>query len=136
MIGVVIITHGKLAESFVDVIYQITGPQSSLVPLCIFPQDDMKKHREQFLKKIEELDDGDGVIVVTDLFGGTPSNLALSALGTCSSKVEVIAGVNLPLLVQLMTSRKNLPLVEVAHSAQEAGKKYIQLASALLEVDR
>lgn len=131
MIGLVIVTHGRLAEAFRDAIEHIVGPQEALEAICIGPDDDMDARRQQILASVQEVNRGQGVLLLTDMFGGTPSNLALTALA--KNGVEVIAGINLPLLVKLMSLRQNRPLRQAAEEAQEAGRKYISLASALLD---
>ncbi len=131
MIGLVIVTHGRLAEAFRDAIEHIVGPQEALDAICIGPDDDMDARRQQILASVQEVNRGQGVLLLTDMFGGTPSNLALTALA--KNGVEVIAGINLPLLVKLMSLRQNRPLRQAAEEAQEAGRKYISLASALLD---
>jgi PTS system mannose-specific IIA component len=131
VIGLVIVTHGRLAEAFRDAIEHIVGPQEALDAICIGPDDDMDARRQQILASVQEVNRGQGVLLLTDMFGGTPSNLALTALA--KNGVEVIAGINLPLLVKLMSLRQNRPLRQAAEEAQEAGRKYISLASALLD---
>ncbi|MFT6582347.1 MAG: PTS sugar transporter subunit IIA [Alphaproteobacteria bacterium] len=130
MIGVVLVTHGDLAKEFVAALEHIVGPQETTEAVSIGPDDDMELRRQEIIQKVEDVNSGDGVIVLTDLFGGTPSNLAISIME--QSKVEVIAGVNLPTLVKLASVRKTMPLAEAAAAAQEAGQKYINLASRLL----
>jgi mannose PTS system EIIA component len=130
MIGVVLVTHGDLAKEFVAALEHIVGPQDATEAVSIGPDDDMELRRQEIIQKVEDVNAGDGVIVLTDLFGGTPSNLAISIME--QSKVEVIAGVNLPTLVKLASVRKTMPLEDAAVAAQEAGQKYINLASRLL----
>lgn len=131
MIGLVIITHGQLAKAFVESLEHVVGTVQNVRAICIYPQDDSEWQRANILKAIEEVDQGQGVILLTDLFGGVPSNLAISALGVKS--VEVIAGINLPMLVRLARLQKGTSLKEAVEQAQEAGRKYIHVASALLE---
>lgn len=131
MIGIVIVTHGQLAKAFIEALEHVVGPVNNIRAICIYPQDNIDEHREIILKTVEEVDEGEGVILLTDLFGGTPSNLAISALGIKS--VEVIAGINLPMLVRLARLQQGTPLKEAAVQGQEAGRKYIHAASALLE---
>ena len=131
MIGLVIVTHGQLAESFVEALEHVVGPRENIRAICIYPQDNMDQQRENILKMVEEVDSGEGVILLTDLFGGTPSNLAISALGVKS--IEVIAGINLPMLVRLARLKEGTPLKEAVAQGQEAGRKYIHAASTLLE---
>ncbi len=132
MIGIVLVTHGRLAEEFVDAMVHVHGPQAAVQTVCIGPDDDMDEQRLNILKAVQNADiDGDGVIILTDMFGGTPSNLAISVMD--QTKSEVIAGVNLPMLIKLASRRtQSNDLTLVATEAQEAGKKYISLASAIL----
>lgn len=130
MIGIVLVTHGKLADEFLSAMQHIVGPQNQIETACIGPNDDMNERREDILTKVQAVDSGAGVIVLTDMFGGTPSNLAISIMD--KANVEVIAGINLPMLVKLNTLRKELPLKEAVKGAKEAGLKYITIASELL----
>jgi mannose PTS system EIIA component len=130
MIGVVLVTHGDLAKEFIAALEHIVGAQDATEAVSIGPEDDMELRRQEIIQKVEDVNSGDGVIVLTDLFGGTPSNLAISIME--QSKVEVIAGVNLPTLVKLASVRKTMALGDAAVAAQEAGQKYINLASRLL----
>ena len=130
MIGIVLVSHGRLAEEFIAALEHIVGPQQNVCPICIDADDDMEVRRREILDCVGDVDDGDGVAVLTDMFGGTPSNLALSVLG--QPNVEVVAGVNLPMLIRLASIRTNLDLAEAVASAQEAGRKYINVASNLL----
>jgi PTS system mannose-specific IIA component len=130
MIGLVIVTHGGLAQEFVHAMEHVVGPQEAVKAICIGPDDDMERRRRDILKACAEVDVGDGVILLTDMFGGTPSNLAISVME--QTKAEVIAGLNLPMLIKLASLRTREPLsVCVAH-AQEAGRKYISVASYVL----
>lgn len=131
MIGLVIVTHGQLAKAFVEALEHVVGPCKNVRAICIYPQDNVDLHRESILKTVEEVDKGQGVILLTDLFGGTPSNLAISALGL--KPIEVIAGINLPMLVQLARLKEGTSLKEAVRQGQEAGRKYIHAASILLE---
>ena len=131
MIGLVLVTHGTLASEFVVAMEHVVGPQKQIATICIGPRDDMESRRKEISQAIKEVDSGDGVIILSDLFGGTPSNLAISVMG--GAKIEVIAGVNLPMLIKLAEVRNRLPLAEAALAAQEAGRKYISVASALLQ---
>lgn len=130
MIGLVIVTHGKLATEFRNALEHVVGPQEQLEVVCIEANDDMELRREDIEKAVHAVDTGDGVALLTDLFGGTPSNMAISLMP--NANVEVIAGINLPLLVKLASVRKTNDLAQSATEAQEAGRKYIQVASALL----
>ena len=131
MIGVVLVTHSKLAFELISALEHIVGPQEKIAALCIGPEDDIDQRRKEILKYIHDVDQGDGVVVLTDMFGGTPSNLAISILG--KANIEVIAGVNLPMLVRLSSVRKYETLSQAAESAQDAGRKYINIASQILE---
>ena len=130
MIGLVIVTHGRLAAEFVSAMEHVVGPQKGVRAICIGPDDDMEQRRSDIVSAAKAVDDGSGVIVLTDMFGGTPSNLAISVME--QTKAEVIAGLNLPMLIKLASLRAREPLsVCVAH-AQEAGRKYISVASYVL----
>ena len=126
----VLVTHGNLANEFISAMQHVVGKQEQIAPVCIGPEDDMEMRRAEILKKVEEVNDGSGVVVLTDMFGGTPSNLAISIMDR--APVEIIAGVNLPMLIKLASLRKEKTLKETVSGAQEAGKKYINVASQLL----
>jgi mannose PTS system EIIA component len=127
MIGVLLVTHGRLADELKAATEHVVGPQQDFRTVCIGPSDDMEARREEILDAIKAVDTGEGVILLTDMFGGTPSNLAISAMG--SGKIEVIAGVNLPMLIKLASVRAKASLGEAVDKAQEAGRKYIRVAS-------
>ena len=131
MIGMVLVTHGQLAREFVTALEHVVGPQQNIVTVCIGPEDDMEQHRNEILQGIKEVDKGRGVVLMTDMFGGTPSNLAISVMS--DAKVEVIAGVNLPMLIKFSSVRASESLADAVASAQEAGRKYINVASSLLK---
>ena len=133
MIGMILVTHGRLAEELIAALEHVVGPQDSIAAICIGPDDDMEQHRQKIMEQTRETDNGDGVVLLTDMFGGTPSNLAISVMDNVN--VEVIAGVNLPMLIKLTSVRDSLPLAEAVASAQEAGRKYINIASQLLATD-
>lgn len=133
MIGIVLVTHGRLAEEFVAAMEHVVGPQSAVASICIGPDDDMEERRGQILESIAKVDDGSGVILLTDMFGGTPSNLAISVIE--KANVEVIAGANLPMLIKLASVRGESSLIDAATQAQDAGRKYINIASELLGSD-
>lgn len=130
MIGLVLVTHGNLAEEFISAMQHVVGKQDNIAAVCIGPEDDMEVRRSEILAKVEEVNCGDGVVVLTDMFGGTPSNLAISIMDR--APVEIIAGVNLPMLIKIASLRKDKKLKETVEGAQEAGKKYINIASQLL----
>ncbi len=130
MIGLVLVTHGSLAVEFVTAMEHVVGPQSAVEAICIGPDDDMEIRRSDIAAAIEKVDSGRGVIVLTDLFGGTPSNLAISLMEIGS--VEVIAGVNLPMLIRLEGARRTMSVVAAVAAAREAGRKYISVASEVL----
>jgi mannose PTS system EIIA component len=130
MIGLVIVTHGRLAEEFVSAMEHVVGPQRAVKAICIGPEDDMERRRSDILKACAEVDAGDGVILLTDMFGGTPSNLAISVME--QTKAEVIAGLNLPMLIKLASVRQREGLQACVAHAQEAGRKYISVASYVL----
>ena len=131
MIGLVLVTHGRLAEEFVAATEHVVGPQPATRAICIGPDDDMERRRQDILDAIGTTDDGNGVIVLTDMFGGTPSNLAISVMD--KANVEIIAGVNLPMLIKLASVRAGNDLRSAVASAQEAGRTYIHVAGRLLE---
>lgn len=133
MIGLVLVTHGKLAKEFISATEHVVGPQKNVKAICIGPDDDMEKRREDIMRDVKAVDTGDGVIVLTDMFGGTPSNLSISILG--KGKVEVIAGINLPMLIRLASVRDGGTLSDAVEQAQEAGRKYISIASRVLAGD-
>ncbi|MEX2449747.1 MAG: PTS sugar transporter subunit IIA [Rhodospirillales bacterium] len=130
MIGLVLVTHGRLAEEFISALEHIVGPQEYVGTICIGPEDDMEKRRAEILETVAAADSGEGVVVLTDMFGGTPSNLAISIMD--KANVEVIAGVNLPMLVKLASVRDDKTLSQAVSCAQEAACKYINIASQLL----
>jgi mannose PTS system EIIA component len=130
MIGLVLVTHGQLAVEFVTAMEHVVGPQPAVAAICIGPEDDMEARRADIAKAIVEVETGRGVIVLTDLFGGTPSNLAISLLET--GRVEVIAGINLPMLIRLESARRTMTVVGAVAAAREAGRKYITVASEVL----
>ena len=130
MIGLVLVTHGRLAAEFVVAMEHVVGPQSAVETICIGPDDDMEMRRADIAKAIRAVETGRGVIVLTDLFGGTPSNLAISLMKT--DKIEVIAGVNLPMLIRLEGARKTMDVKSAVAAAREAGRKYISVASEVL----
>ena len=130
MIGMVVVTHGRLAEEFIAAMEHVVGSQSALQAISIGPDDDMEQRRQDILDAVTEVDDGSGVILLTDMFGGTPSNLAISIMD--STHVEVIAGINLPMLIKLASVRIDSTMEEAVSAAQESGKKYINIASHVL----
>ena len=130
MIGLVLVTHGNLALEFISAMQHVVGKQEQVEAVCIGPEDDMEMRREEILKKAGEVNSGSGTIVLTDMFGGTPSNLAISIMDR--APVEIIAAINLPMLIKLASLRKDKSLKEAVEGAQEAGKKYINIASQLL----
>ena len=133
MIGLVIVTHGGLAREFRAALEHIVGPQERLETISIGPEDDMVARRREILDAVAATDTGDGVILLTDMFGGTPANLAISILD--EANVEVIAGINLPILVKLASVRNESPLSEAVVIARDAGRKYIKVASQQLTGD-
>ena len=134
MTGMILVSHGHLAEEMKAVLEHIVGKQDAVETVGIFSDDDMEQRRAEIQEKIKQVDSGDGVIILTDMFGGTPSNLAISVME--QANIEVIAGVNLPMLIKLAQLRTSLPLKEASEGAQEAGRKYINVASALLHKDK
>ncbi len=130
MIGLIVVTHGNLAKEFVAALEHVVGPQQQVLPISIFPNDDMEERRNAIVQAAASVGSGDGVIILTDMFGGTPSNLSISVMD--SGSIEVIAGVNLPMLVKLARIREEAPLHDAVIQAQEAGRKYIHVASLVL----
>ena len=130
MIGLVLVTHGRLASEFITAMEHVVGPQQQIEAICIGPEDDMEARRNDIADAIGRANDGSGVIILTDLFGGTPSNLAISLMK--GEGIEVIAGVNLPMLIRLEGARKTLDVKQAVAAAREAGRKYISVASEIL----
>ncbi len=130
MIGILLVTHGNLALEMISAMEHVVGAQNGLDSVCIAEDDDVEKNRCDIMEKVKKLDTGDGVCIATDMFGGTPSNLAISVME--NNRVEVVAGLNLPMLIKLVRSR-DLPLKQAAEEAAESAKKYINVASELLK---
>lgn len=130
MIGMVIVTHGKLALELRRATEHVVGPQEKLETVCIGPDDNMERRREDIRKAVNKASNGNGVIILTDMFGGTPSNLSISLLD--ENKIEVLAGVNLPMLIKLAEARRTMNLSEAARTARDAGQRYIAIASEIL----
>jgi len=130
MIGLVLVTHGQLATEFRAALEHVVGHQEALETVSIGPEDDMEERRRDIISAVDRVNDGSGVILLTDMFGGTPSNLAISVME--AGRVEVLAGVNLPMLIKLASVRGENGLADAACAAQDAGRKYINVASKLL----
>ena len=130
MIGMILVTHGRLAEEFVHAMEHVVGEQPDVATVCIGPNDDMEARRREIASAIKRVDTGAGAVILTDLFGGTPSNLAISLLKT--GKTEVIAGINLPMLIRLAGARKSMELPAAVAAARDAGRNYITIASEFL----
>jgi mannose PTS system EIIA component len=130
MIGLVLVTHGRLAAEFVVAMEHVVGPQEAIEAICIGPDDDMEARRADIARAVQKVDRGGGVILLTDLFGGTPSNLAISLMEP--GRIEVIAGINLPMLIRLEGARKMMQVKAAVAAAREAGRKYISVASEVL----
>jgi PTS system mannose-specific IIA component len=133
MIGMILVTHGRLAEEFVHAMEHVVGEQADVATICIGPNDDMEARRREIAIAIKRVDSGQGVAILTDLFGGTPSNLAISLLKR--GKTEVIAGINLPMLIRLAGARTDKELTAAVCAAREAGRNYITVASEYLGQD-
>jgi PTS system mannose-specific IIA component len=131
MIGLVIVAHGRLAEEFISVMEHVVGMQKQVAAVAVGPEDDLQKKRDEIIAAISSVDSGKGAIILTDMFGGTPSNLAISV--TADRKVEALAGINLPMLIKLASARQTETLEKAVELAQEAGRKYINVASSLLK---
>ncbi len=130
MIGLVLVTHGRLAAEFISAMEHVVGPQKGVEAICIDADDDMEVRRADIAAAAARVDAGKGVVLLTDMFGGTPSNLAISLMGR--ENVEVIAGINLPMLIRLASVRKDMNVAGAVDAAQEAGRKYISVASKIL----
>lgn len=130
MIGLVLVTHGQLAEEFRHAVEHVVGPQESFETVSIGAEDDMEQRRRDIVAAVARADTGSGVIILTDMFGGTPSNLAISVMD--SGRIEVIAGMNLPMLIKLSSARHNNAMADALEEAQTAGRKYINVASQVL----
>jgi mannose PTS system EIIA component len=130
MIGIVLVTHGRLAAEFRSALEHVMGPQRQIESIMIDPKDDIDSRRKEIIEAVKRVDSGQGVAILTDMFGGTPSNLAISVMSR--PKVEVLAGINLPMLVKLAKVRDECPLAEAVAAAQDAGRKYVTIASRVL----
>jgi len=130
MIGMILVTHGNLAEEFVHAMEHVVGHQEAVATVCIGPSDDMERRRREIAGAIRQVDSGKGTIILTDLFGGTPSNLAISLMK--AGVVEVIAGINLPMLIRLAKARQCMSVQDAALAARDAGRNYITIASEYL----
>ena len=130
MIGLVLVTHGRLATEFCSALEHVMGPQAQVAAVTIGPDDDMEQRRNDILGAVARVQSGQGVVILTDMFGGTPSNLAISVMS--APDVEVVAGINLPMLVKLAKVRGDQPLPEAVAAAQDAGRKYVTIASRVL----
>ncbi|WP_186388742.1 MULTISPECIES: PTS sugar transporter subunit IIA [unclassified Stappia] len=130
MIGLVLVTHGRLAVEFKSALEHVVGPQERIETICIGPDDDMEQRRQDILAAVASVNDGAGVVLLTDMFGGTPSNLAISVMD--GTNIEVIAGVNLPMLIKLASLRGETPIAVAVDEARKAGQKYISVASQVL----
>jgi len=130
MIGIVLVTHGRLAEEFRGAVEHVVGRQERFETVSIGPEDDMEQRRQDIVEAVARADSGAGVIVLTDMFGGTPSNLAISVME--AGRIEVIAGMNLPMLIKLTSVRKDDDMNTALTEAQAAGRKYINVASQVL----
>ena len=130
MIGLVLVTHGRLAEEFRLAVEHVVGPQANFETVCIGADDDMERRRADIVEAVARANTGVGVIILTDMFGGTPSNLAISVMR--AGEVEVVAGVNLPMLIKLTSARIGGDMERALQEAQTAGRKYINVASQVL----
>jgi PTS system mannose-specific IIA component len=131
MIGLVLVTHGRLADEFRHALEHVVGPQDAIAAVAIGPEDDMEQRRQDILDAVAAVNDGSGVIILTDMFGGTPSNLAISVMR--AGEIEVLAGLNLPMLIKLARVRGENNMDQALNCAQESGRKYINIASRLLQ---
>ncbi len=131
MIGIVLVTHRRLANEFCDALIHVVGPQQQITSIAIGANDDMENRRQDILDAVEQVGSGDGVVILTDMFGGTPSNLAISIMRP--GEIEVLAGVNLPMLIKLASIRQECNIKQAIEAAKESGRKYINIASELLD---
>ncbi len=131
MVGLIIVAHFNLAKEMAAAVELIVGKQEQFAPIDIFPNEDMEDIKKKIVSRLKAVDSGDGVIILTDMFGGTPSNISLSFLE--EGKVEVVTGVNLPMLIKLATYRKEKPLNELARFITGYGQKNIYLATDVLK---
>jgi mannose PTS system EIIA component len=130
MIGLVLVTHGRLADEFLNAVVHVVGPQEAVAAICIGAEDNMQMRRDDIIKAIAKVDSGAGVIILTDMFGGTPSNLAISVMS--AGRVEVLAGLNLPMLIKIARARDKDDMAGALKAGQDAGRKYINIASQVL----
>ena len=130
MIGMVLVTHGHLATEFRAALEHVVGPQKQIETITIGPEDDMEQRRKDIIQAVQQVESGSGVVVLTDMFGGTPSNLAISVME--GSQIDVVAGINLPMLIKLASVREDATLEQAVVQAQDAGRKYISVASRIL----
>ena len=130
MIGLVFVTHGRLADEFRAALEHVVGPQQQLATVCIGPDDEMGQCRNNILLAARAVDSGTGAVILTDMFGGTPSNLAISIME--EGPIEVVAGMNLPMLIKLAKNRQDMKMPDLVRCAQDAGRKYIHVASHVL----
>ena len=130
MIGLVLVTHGRLAVEFRAALEHVVGTQTQIETVSIGPEDDVERRRKDIIAAVEKVDAGSGVVLLTDMFGGTPSNLAISVMEP--GRIDVVAGINLPMLIKLASVREDKSLDEAVTSAQDAGRKYITVASRVL----
>ncbi len=128
MLGLVLVTHGRLAQEFIAAMEHMVGPQTNLRAVCIGPEDDIERRQREIAAAAKAVDTGRGVVIATDMFGGTPCNLALTLLDR--TKIEVLAGVNLPSLIKLIDIRNKLPLEQAVKEAIDAGRKCMRAGSA------
>jgi mannose PTS system EIIA component len=134
MIGMVLVTHGRLAVEFIAALEHVVGPQSQIEAVCIGPEDDMEQRRQDILNSVRSVDTSEGVVLLTDMFGGTPSNLGMTFLEI--DRLEVITGVNLPMLIKLASLRRSSDLLAVAKEMRDHGRSAIWVASDLLRGDK
>ena len=134
MIGLLLVTHGRLADEFLAALEHVVGPQEQIEAVSIDADDDMGQRQQDIIDAVGRVARGEGVVILTDMFGGAPSNLAISVMDTKQEggPVEVIAGLNLPMLIKLAQARGDMEFPALVEAAQAAGRKYISVASALL----
>ena len=130
MIGLVLVTHGNIGGELLAALNQIVGPQAQAEAIGIGPEEDMDRCRDRILAAVKDVNSGAGVVLLTDMFGGTPSNLAISMMPKANAMV--LAGVNLPMLIKLASVRGTHALLDAVKEAETAGRKYIQLVSETL----
>jgi len=131
MVGIVLVTHPHLGEEFIRSAEMICGKMPRVLTISIDTRKEVEELRRGIAEAIKKVDEGDGVLILTDMFGGTPSNMSLAFLQ--EGRVEVLSGLNLPMMIKLSNCREGRSLKELAKMVKEAGQKNINLASEILQ---